>query len=175
MLADRERRVLIGGGAAALAILVATLLVAPAARKIRTNERALARVEDDVRALQALAPRIAALQVKTASLARRFPGAAGTTRQESPLALLSVAVQSAGIPQSSFSLASGGARDGERFREERFDLKIENRPYLDVLKVVSALSEGKYPVIVRSVGVKGRYEENGNLDAVIRVGYLSPK
>ena len=102
-------------------------------------------------------------------------GRHGLEALEDSVVLLTVAVQAAGIPQPSFSLASGGARDGERFREESFDLKIENRPYLDMLKVIAALSEGKYPVLVRSVTLKGRYEENANLDGVIRVGYLTPR
>jgi hypothetical protein len=167
--------VVLGGAVAAAAILAATLVVAPAVQRIRTNERSLSRVEEDVRSLQALRPRVASLQEKSAALSRRFPAGQGTTRQESPLAMLTVAVQAAGVPQSSFSLASGGARDGERFREESFDIKIENRSFLDMVKVVSALADGKYPLLVRSVNLKARYEGNGSLDGVIRVGYLTAR
>jgi len=172
---DRERLVVLGGALAAAAILAATLVVAPAVQRIRSNERSLTRVEEELRSLQALRPRVTALQEKIATLSRRFPAGQGTSRQESPLAMLTVAVQAAGIAQSSFSIASGGARDGDRFREESFDIKIENRSYLDMVKVISALAEGKYPLLVRSVNLKARYEGNGSLDGVIRVGYLTAR
>ena len=49
------------------------------------------------------------------------------------------------LPQSAFSLKSGGVKDGEFLREEIFDLKIENLTYLEAVKIVTRFETGPRP------------------------------
>ncbi len=81
----------------------------------------------------------------------------------------------AGIPQAAFSVKSGGARDGEFFREESFDVRMENLTYLEAVKAIQRLSAEDLPSVVRSALLKSRYEDPRYLDVTLRVGYLSPK
>jgi len=46
---------------------------------------------------------------------------------------------------AALNIKSGGARDGERFREESFDVRIENLTYLEAVKTLQRLSAGSLP------------------------------
>jgi hypothetical protein len=100
---------------------------------------------------------------------------AAANAKESPLSRLSSAIQEAKIPQAAFSVKSGGARDGEFFREESFDVRMENLTYLEAVNAIQRLSGGTLPVVVRSTLLKSRYEDPRYLDVTLRVGYLSAK
>ncbi|OYV98994.1 MAG: hypothetical protein B7Z62_02305 [Deltaproteobacteria bacterium 37-65-8] len=52
-----------------------------------------------------------------------------------------------------------GARDGELFREESFDVRIENLTYLEAVKTLQRLSGGSLPVAIRSAVLKSRYDD----------------
>ncbi|HQT96560.1 MAG TPA: hypothetical protein PK416_01625, partial [Thermodesulfobacteriota bacterium] len=92
-----------------------------------------------------------------------------------PLSRITSALQEAGIPQAALNIKSGGARDGELFREESFDVRIENLTYLEAVKTLQRLSGGSLPVAIRSAVLKSRYDDPRYLDVTLRVGYLTPK
>ncbi len=80
-----------------------------------------------------------------------------------------------GIPQSAVSLKSGGGRDGEMFREESFEVRMENLTYLEAVNALQKLSGTDQPVVVRSALLKSRYDDPRYLDVTLNVGYLSQK
>jgi len=71
------------------------------------------------------------------------------------------------------NIKSGGTRDGERFREESFDVRIENLTYLEAVKTLQRLSAGSLPVTIRSASLKSRYDDPRYLDVTLRVGFLT--
>ncbi|MGZ8460759.1 MAG: hypothetical protein ACXWW2_10050, partial [Candidatus Deferrimicrobiaceae bacterium] len=95
--------------------------------------------------------------------------------KDSPLSRVTSALQEAGIPTAAFNIKSGGARDDESFREESFDVRIENLTYLETVNTLQRLSAGTMPVAVRSASLKSRYDDARYLDVTLRVGYLTPK
>ena len=173
MLRDRERHFLALGGVAAALILLLSVRVLPDVDKIRSNGRAKAQAERDLAELRAAIPELRAaegdLRVRIDQV--RAAGKGG----ESPLSRLTARLQESGLPQSAFSIKSGGLKDGEFFREESFDIRIDNRSYLEIVQVVRRLEDGTMPLAVRSVGLKSRYENASAIDANLRVGYLLPR
>ena len=173
MLRDREKRVLAIGGAAAGFLLLLTFVVFPSVSRIKSQARAVAAAEADLAEVRKARPEIERIQKETAVKAGVVRSAANV--KDSPLSRVTSALQEAGIPTAAFNIKSGGARDGESFREESFDVRIENLTYLEAVKTLQRLSAGALPVTVRSASLKSRYDDARYLDVTLRVGYLTPK
>ena len=148
MLRDREKRVLAIGGAAAALILALTFVVLPGVSRLRSNARAAAAAEGDLAEVRRVRPELERAQRDARQKSALVQAAANA--KESPLSRLSSALQEAGIPQSASSVKSGGTRDGESFREESFDVRMENLTYLEAVRAIQRLSGGNLPVVVRS-------------------------
>ena len=173
MLRDREKRVLLIGGAAAAVLLLLTFVVFPGVSRIKSQARAAAAAEADLAEVRKARPEIERIQKETGAKAGVVRSAANV--KDAPLSRITSALQEAGIPQSALNIKSGGARDGELFREESFDVRIENLTYLEAVKTLQRLSAGTLPVAVRSAALKSRYDDPRYLDVTLRVGYLTPK
>ncbi len=173
MILDREKRFLAFGGVAAALLLILSFLVLPAVSRLKSLARQSAAAESDLAELRRARPEIERIRLET--VRRTAVVAAAANQGESPTARLASALQEAGIPQSAFSLKSGGGRDGESFREESFDVRMENLTYLEAVKTLQRLSGQELPVVIRSALLKSRYDNPRYLDVTLRVGYLSPK
>ena len=173
MLRDREKRVLVIGGAAAVALLLLTFVVIPSISRIKSQARAVAAAESDLAEVRKARPEIERIQRESVTKAGIVRTAANV--KDAPLSRITSALQEAGIPQAALNIKSGGARDGELFREEAFDVRIENLTYLEAAKTLQRLSAGTLPVAIRSASLKSRYDDARYLDVTLRVGYLTPK
>ena len=173
MLRDREKRVLVIGGAAAAVLLLLIFVVIPGIARIKSQARAAAAAESDLAEVRKARPEIERIQRETGAKAGIVRAAANV--KDAPLTRITTALQEAGIPQAALNIKSGGARDGELFREESFDVRIENLTYLEAVKTLQRLSAGTLPVAVRSAALKSRYDDPRYLDVTLRVGYLTPK
>ena len=173
MLRDRERRVLLIGGAAAAILLLLIFLVIPGISRIKSQARAVAAAESDLAEVRKARPEIERIVGESGAKAALVRAAANI--KEAPLTRITSALQEAGIPQAALNIKSGGARDGEQFREEAFDVRIENLTYLEAVKTLQRLSGGSLPVAIRSATLKSRYDDPRYLDVTLRVGYLTPK
>ena len=173
MLRDREKRVLVIGGAVAAVLLLLTFVVIPGISRIKSQARAVAAAESDLAEVRKARPEIERIQSETSSKAGIVR--AGANVKDAPLSRITSALQEAGIPQAALNIKSGGARDGELFREEAFDVRIENLTYLEAVKTLQRLSAGTLPVAIRSASLKSRYDDARYLDVTLRVGYLTPK
>ncbi len=173
MLRSRERTTLYLGGAAAAVILMLSFVVIPGTTKVKSLSRAYAQAERDLAELRKMRPELEAADREVRGKSSRVSSSANA--QDSPLSRLTSLLQESGFPPSSFSLKSGGTRDGEFQREETFDLKIENLTYLEAIRLVTRLENGPLPVAVRSAQLKSRYDDNRYLDATFRIGFLQPK
>jgi type II secretory pathway component PulM len=173
VLRDREKRVLVIGGAAAAVLLLLIFVVIPWISRIKTQARAAAAAESDLAEVRSARPEIERIQRETGAKAGIVRAAANV--KDAPLSRITSALQEAGIPQAALNIKSGGARDGEMFREESFDVRIENLTYLEAVKTLQRLSAGTLPVAVRSASLKSRYDDARYLDVTLRVGYLTPK
>ena len=111
---------------------------------------------------------------KAATSEGRHVSARSAHPQQSPLARLTAAIQEAAFPQSAFSLKSAGSRTGEYVGEESFDLKMQNLTYLEAVRLLTRLSNGPLPVVIRSANLKSRFDDSKYLDATIRIGFLLP-
>ncbi len=172
MVLNRERQVLIAGGAAAVLILFVFLVVLPGIDRLRSLGRAYAQANRDLAEVRRNAPELDRLERDVKVRLARVRAQAQTA--ESPAARLTALVQEAGFPSQSFSLKSTGGRDGEFAREETFDLRVENVTYLEAVKLAIRLENGPLPLAMRSVQLKSRYEDARYLDAVFRIGVLLP-
>lgn len=173
MLRDREKRVLVIGGAAAAAILLLVFVVIPGISRIKSQSRAAAAAESDLAEVRKARPEIERILKETSAKAGIVRAAANV--KDAPLSRITAALQEAGIPQSALNIKSGGARDGDLFREESFDVRIENLTYLEAVKTLQRLSAGSLPVAIRSASLKSRYDDPRYLDVTLRVGFLTPK
>ena len=173
MLRDREKRVLVIGGAAAAVLLLLTFVLIPGFSRIKSQARAADAAEADLAEVRKARPEIERIQRETAVKAGIVRAAANV--KDAPLTRITAALQEAGIPQAALNIKSGGARDGERFREESFDVRIENLTYLEAVKTLQRLSAGSLPVTIRSASLKSRYDDPRYLDVTLRVGFLTPK
>ena len=173
MLLYREKRVLVIGGAAAAVLLLLTFVMIPGFSRIKSQARAVAAAESDLAEVRKARPEIERIQRETSSKAGVVR--AGANVKDAPLSRITSALQEAGIPQAALNIKSGGARDGELFREEAFDVRIENLTYLEAVKTLQRLSAGTLPVAIRSASLKSRYDDARYLDVTLRVGYLTPK
>jgi type II secretory pathway component PulM len=173
VLRDREKRVLEIGGAAAAVLLLLTFVVIPGISRIKSQGRAAAAAESDLAEVRKARPEIERVQRETGAKAGIVRAAANV--KDAPLSRITSALQEAGIPQAALNIKSGGARDGELFREEAFDVRIENLTYLEAVKTLQRLSAGTLPVVLRSTSLKSRYDDARYLDVTLRVGYLTPK
>jgi hypothetical protein len=173
VLRDRERRVLAIGGAAAAALLLLVFVVIPGVSRIRSQARAAAGAESDLAEVRKARPEIERIQRENGVKAGIVRTAANV--KEAPLSRITSALQEAGIPQAALNIKSGGARDGELFREEAFDVRIENLTYLEAVKTLQRLATGPLPVVLRSTSLKSRYDDARYLDVTLRVGYLTSK
>ena len=173
MLRDREKRVLVIGGAAAAALLLLTFVVIPGISRFKSQARAVVAAENDLAEVRKARPEIERIQRETVAKAGIVRAAANI--KDAPLSRITSTLQEAGIPQASLNIKSGGARDGELFREEAFDVRIENLTYLEAVKTLQRLSAGTLPVAVRSASLKSRYDDARYLDVTLRVGFLTPK
>ena len=172
MLRSRERAILILGGAAAVLILLVAFAVIPGVNKVRTLSRASFLAERELADLRGMRPELTRLDREVRPKAARV--AATANPSESPLSRLTAVIQEAGFPPSSVSLKSAGARSGEYFSEESFDLKVDNITYLEALRLLSRLENGPLPVVVRTAQFKSRYDDGRYLDATLRLGFLKP-
>jgi type II secretory pathway component PulM len=173
VLRDREKRVLAVGGAAAAVILLFVFVVLPGFSRITSQARAVAAAESDLAEMRKARPEIERIQRETGAKAGIVRAAANV--KDAPLTRITAALQEAGIPQAALNIKSGGARDGEQFREETFDVRIENLTYLEAVKTLQRLSAGSLPVTIRSASLKSRYDDPRYLDVTLRVGFLTPK
>ena len=173
MLRDREKRVLAIGGAAAVVILLFVFVVLPGFSRIKSQARAAAAAESDLAEVRKARPEIERIQKETGVKTGIVRAAANV--KEAPLTRITAALQEAGIPQAALNIKSGGARDGELFREESFDVRIENLTYLEAVKTLQRLTAGSLPVTIRSASLKSRYDDPRYIDVTLRVGFLTPK
>jgi type II secretory pathway component PulM len=173
VLRDREKRVLVIGGATAAVLLLLTFVVIPGISRIKSQGRAAAAAESDLAEVRKARPEIERIQRETGARAGIVRAAANV--KDAPLSRITSALQEAGIPQAALSIKSGGARDGELFREESFDVRIENLTYLEAVNTLQRLSAGTLPVAIRSASLKSRYDDARYLDVTLRVGFLTPK
>ena len=173
MLRDREKRVLVIGGAAAAAILFLVFVVIPGISRIKSQSRAAAAAESDLAEVRKARPEIERIQRETGAKAGTVRSAANV--KDAPLSRITSILQEAGIPQAALNIKAGGTRDGELFREESFDVRIENLTYLEAVKTLQRLSAGSLPVAIRSASLKSRYDDPRYLDVTLRVGFLPPK
>ncbi len=173
MLRDREKRVLVIGGAAAAVLLLLTFVVIPGISRMKSQARAAAAAESDLAEVRRARPEIERIQRETGAKTGIVRAAANV--KDAPLSRITSTLQEAGIPQSALNIKSGGARDGELFREEAFDVRIENLTYLEAVKTLQRLSAGTLPVTIRSTSLKSRYDDARYLDVTLRVGFLTPK
>jgi type II secretory pathway component PulM len=173
VLRDREKRVLAIGGAVAAVLLLLTFVVIPGISRIKSQARAAAAAESDLAEVRKARPEIERIHRETGAKAGIVRAAANV--KDAPLSRITSALQEAGIPLSALNIKSGGARDGEMFREEAFDVRIENLTYLEAVKTLQRLSAGTLPVAIRSASLKSRYDDARYLDVTLRVGYLTPK
>lgn len=172
MLREREKFIVIVGAIAAAIILLMTFVVVPGAGKVRSLSRQFTVAEKDLADLRKMRPELERIDREVRQKTARVSGSANPS--DSPHARLTAALQEAGFPQSAVSLKSAGARDGEFFREESFDLKVENLTYLEAARLVTRLETGPLPVAIRSAQLKSRYDDNKYLDATLRIGFLLP-
>ena len=173
MFRDREKRILSIGGAAAAAILLLTFIVFPGASRLKSHARAAAAAEADLAEVRRARPELERIQRETVQKASLVKSLANS--KESPVSRLTSALQEGGIPQAAVSVKSGGARDGEFFREESFEVRMENLTYLEAIKALQRLSSNTLPTAVHSALLKSRYDDPRYLDVTLRVGFLSPK
>ena len=173
MLRDREKRVLVLGGGVAAFLILLTFVVFPGVSRIKSQSRAVAAAETDLAEVRRARPEIERIRKETEAKAGVVRSAANV--KDSPLSRVTSALQEAGIPPAALNIKSGGARDGESFREESFDVRIENLTYLEAVKTLQRLSAGTLPVAVRSASLKSRYDDVRYLDVTLRVGFLTPK
>jgi len=173
VLRDREKRVLVIGGAAAAFLLLLTFVLIPGFSRIKSQTTAAAAAESDLAEVRKARPEIERIQRETGVKAGIVRAAANV--KDAPLTRITTALQEAGIPQAALNIKSGGARDGELFREESFDVRIENLTYLEAVKTLQRLSAGSLPVTIRSASLKSRYDDPRYLDVTLRVGFLTPK
>ena len=173
MLREREKRVLVIGGAAAVVILILAFVLIPGVSRIKSQARAVAAAEADLAEVRKARPEIERIQSETNAKAGIVRSAANV--KDAPLSRITSALQEAGIPQAALNIKSGGTRDGELFREESFDVRIENLTYLEAVKTLQRLSAGSLPVAIRSASLKSRYDDPRYLDVTLRVGFLTPK
>lgn len=170
MLRSREKAVLVLGGAAVALILLVVFAVIPAVSKVRSLSRASTLAERELAEVRKMRPEIERMDREIRPKAVRVGTAANGASSTS--SRLTAAIQDAGFPQSSFSLKAGGARQGDYFSEESFDLKLENVTYLEVVRLLARFDTGPLPVVVRSSQLKARYDDGRYLDATIRLGFL---
>ncbi len=173
MLRDREKRVLMIGGTVAAALLLLTFVVIPGISRITSQARVAAAAESELAEVRRAKPDIERIQRETAAKAGIVRAAANV--KDAPLSRITSSLQEAGIPQAALNIKSGGARDGELFREEAFDVRMENLTYLEAVKTLQRLSAGSLPVVIRSASLKSRYDDARYLDVALRVGFLTPK
>jgi type II secretory pathway component PulM len=173
VLRDREKRVLLFGGAAAAVILILAFVVIPGASRIKSQARAVAAAEADLAEVRKARPEIERIKSETGAKAGIVRSAANV--KDAPLSRITSALQEAGIPQSALNIKSGGMRNGDLFREESFDVRIENLTYLEAVKALQRLSAGSLPVAIRSATLKSRYDDPRYLDVTLRVGFFTPK
>jgi general secretion pathway protein M len=173
VLRSREKAVLLVGGIAAAVILILSLFVVPSVTKVRSLSRSAAVAAKDLDEVRRLRPELEAMERDV----RRKRGQinAQANASESPIARLTSAITEAGFPQSAVSLKSGGTRDGEFIREESFDLRVDNLTTLEALRLIGKLENGPLPVVIRSVRLKSRFDDDKYVDATLRVGFLLPK
>lgn len=172
MLRSREKKMLLLGGCAAALILMLSFVVLPDAAKVRSLSRQFSLAEKDLADLRKMRPELERADREVRKKSGLATAAANAT--EPPLARLTAALQEAGFPQTAFSLKSSGGKDGESFREEAFDLRIENLTYLEAVKLTHRLENGTLPVVIRSAQLKSRYDDSKYLDATFRIGFLLP-
>ena len=173
MLLDRERQILLIGGAVAAILLIVTFVVFPAISRIRVLSRTTAAAQKNLAEVRKSSPDLQ--RVRQATIERQGAVTAAANSNESPLAQLTSILQGAGIPASVLAIKSSGIRDGEVFREESFEVQIENLTYLEAVNALRKLSAKDLPLVVRSTVLKSRYDDQRYLDMTLRVGHLSPK
>jgi type II secretory pathway component PulM len=170
VLRKREKVVLALGAAAAAVILLLAFVIIPGVSRTRALSQASAQAEKDLAELRKMRPELSRLD---RDVRRKMALVASSANaSESPLARLTVSIQQAGFPQSAFSLKSEGSRAGEYVSEEAFDLKLKDLTYLEAVQLLTRLESGQLPVVVRSVTLKSRYDNNKYLDATLRIGFL---
>jgi len=173
VLLEREKLVLRIGGTVVTVLLVLYFLVSPAISRIKILSRNTAAAEKNLAEVRKSNPDLQ--RVRQATVERQGSVTAAANSNESPLAQLTSILQGAGIPASVSAIKSAGIRDGEAFREESFEVQIENLTYLEAVNALRKLSAKDLPVVVRSTVLKSRYDDQRYLDMTLRVGYLSPK
>jgi len=157
----------------AAALLLLTFVLIPGVSRIKSQTRAVAAAETDLAEMRKARPEIERIQSETNAKAGIVRAAANV--KDAPLSRITSALQEAGIPQAALNIKSGGVRNGELFREESFDVRIENLTYLEAVTTLQRLSAGSLPVTIRSATLKSRYDDPRYIDVTLRVGFLTPK
>jgi hypothetical protein len=169
---SREKVVLALGACAAALILLLAFVIIPGISRARSLSRSSVAAEKELAELRKMRPELTILDREVRRRLGQVTAAANI--KQSPLAHLTASIQEAGFPQSAFSLKSAGTHTGEFVGEESFDLKMENLTYLEAVRLLTRLSNGPLPVVVRSANLKSRYDDSKYLDATLRIGFLFP-
>lgn len=173
MLREREKLFVAGGGVAATLIVLFSVVVIPAASRIRTQARAAAFLEANLAEMRRLRPEAERIDRAIRAKIARIQALANAS--ESTLTRLSAAIQAAGVPQQAVTIAAGGAKDSEFVREEIFDVKVENITFLEAARLADRIENGELALVIRSARLKARYDDARYLDANFRIGFLLPR
>jgi hypothetical protein len=169
---SREKVVLALGACAAALILLLAFVIIPGISRARSLSRSSVAAEKELAELRKMRPELTILDREVRRRLSQVTAAANM--KQSPLARLTASIQEAGFPQSAVSLKSAGTHTGEFVGEESFDLKMENLTYLEAVRLLTRLSNGPLPLVIRSANLKSRFDDSKYLDATLRIGFLLP-
>ncbi|OGW47625.1 MAG: hypothetical protein A2V62_03535 [Nitrospirae bacterium RBG_19FT_COMBO_58_9] len=163
---QRERIIVVSGGAVVAAALAFILVVDPLMASIDKLDRQARRKAKDSQELALVAQEYVAKQARIAKLEQRMPS---PPAQFSLLAFMEEATTTAQIRDRIVGMQPQAPLVVQGYQETSVDLRLDGVTLPQILALLVAIEQAPYQVQVHHLQMKPKYDNPVNLDATLKI------
>ncbi len=168
-LNTRERAILIFGAIVAIAIIAYGTVIGPLSDRYTTLLRMTTQKEEQYKNMLQLKEEYTVLKKEYTELEK---GASRTKEGFTPLTFMENVSTQARIRDRVVSMKPRVMPIGDNFRESSIEVKIEKVVLEQITSYLHLIESSVYPLKIRTMHLKSRYDDPGMMDASITVSFF---
>ena len=165
-MAGRERAILLGGAVVVVLGLGFVLVVDPWLERLDRLDRQIARAQHHQKELRTLATQVTALQGRLGAVERKMEAAQG---QFALLPFLEEASKATRVRERVTAMQPQATTPTQGFKETAVEVRLEGVQLPELLALLVKLEDSSYPVQVKRVQLRPRFDSPHLLEATVLV------